>query len=67
MGLDTMGTEIYTIHIYFRGLTVGQRTPGFLGCHIFYIILSFNIYFDHKIIYINSQIIENIYLPKIYP
>ena len=33
MGLDSMGTEIYAIHGYFRGLTVGQRTLGFLGCH----------------------------------
>ena len=34
MGLDNMGTKIYTIHGYFRGLTVGQQTPKFLGCHI---------------------------------
>ena len=27
-----MGTGIYTSHRYFRGLTVGQWTPGFLGC-----------------------------------
>ena len=33
MGLDNMGTEIYAIHGYFQGLTVGQRLPGFLGCH----------------------------------
>ena len=33
MGLDSVGTDIYTIHGYFRGLTVGQRTHGFLGCH----------------------------------
>ena len=33
MGLDNVGTEIYAIHEYFRGLTVGQRTPEFLGCH----------------------------------
>ena len=33
MRLDRMGTEIYAIHWYFHGLTVGQRTPGFLGCH----------------------------------
>ena len=33
MGLDNVGTEIYAIHGYFRGLSVGQRTPGFLGCH----------------------------------
>ena len=29
MGLDSMGTEIYNIHEYFRGLTVGKRTPDF--------------------------------------
>ena len=33
MGLDSMGTGIYAIHKYFRGLMIGQRTPGFLGCH----------------------------------
>ena len=33
MGLDSVGTEIYAILGYFRGLTIGQRTPGFLGCH----------------------------------
>ena len=26
-----MGTGIYAIHKYFRGLTIGQRIPGFLG------------------------------------
>ena len=31
MGLDSVGTEIYTIHGYFRRLTVGQRTLGFWG------------------------------------
>ena len=34
MGLDSMRTKIYAIHGYFRGLTVGQRTPRFFGCHI---------------------------------
>ena len=34
MGLDNVGIEIYTIHKYFCGLMVGQRTPRFLGCHI---------------------------------
>ena len=34
MGLDSVGTGIYAIHEYFRGLTVGQWTPGFLGCHM---------------------------------
>ena len=29
MGLDCVGTEIYAIHVYFHGLTVGQRTLGF--------------------------------------
>ena len=32
MGLDSMGTEIYAIHEYFRALMVGQRTPR-LGYH----------------------------------
>ena len=32
IGLDSMGTKIYAIHGYFRGLTVGQRIPG-LGYH----------------------------------
>ena len=27
MRLDSVGTEIYAIQGYFRGLTVGQRTP----------------------------------------
>ena len=31
MRLDSVGTEIYDIHEYFRGLTVGQRTLGFWG------------------------------------
>ena len=31
MGLDNVGTEIYAIHVYFRGLTVSQQTPGFWG------------------------------------
>ena len=34
MGLDSVGIEIYDIHGYFRGLTVGQRTPGFWGVTI---------------------------------
>ena len=34
MGLDSVGTEIYDIHEYFRRLTVGQRTPGFWGVTI---------------------------------
>ena len=29
MRLDSVGTEIYDVHGYFHGLTVGQRTPGF--------------------------------------
>ena len=29
MGLDSVDTEIYDIHEYFRELTVGQRTLGF--------------------------------------
>ena len=29
MGLYSVGAEIYDIHGYFNGLTVGQRTPGF--------------------------------------
>ena len=29
MGLDSVGTEIYDIHRYFRGSTVGQWTLGF--------------------------------------
>ena len=29
MGLNSVGIEIYAIHKYFHGLTVGQRTPGF--------------------------------------
>ena len=29
MGLDSVGSEIYDIHRYFRGLTVGQLTVGF--------------------------------------
>ena len=33
MGLDSMGTEIYAIHGYVCGLTVGQWTSWFLGCH----------------------------------
>ena len=41
MGLDNVGTRIYAIHEYFRGLTVGQRTPGFLRCHKIY----YNYYF----------------------
>ena len=28
-----MGTRIYVIHGYFHKLIVGQRNPGFLGCH----------------------------------
>ena len=36
MGLDTVSTEIYAIYGYFCGLTVGQRTPRFLGCHTGY-------------------------------
>ena len=31
MGLDSVGAEVYDIHGYFHGLTVGQRTPGFWG------------------------------------
>ena len=31
MRLNSVGTEIYDIHRYFRGLTVGQRTSGFWG------------------------------------
>ena len=31
MGLDSVGTEIYDIHEYFRKLTIGQRTPEFWG------------------------------------
>ena len=31
MGLDSVGVEIYDIHGYFHGLTIGQRTPGFWG------------------------------------
>ena len=31
MGLDSVGTEIYDIHEYLRGLTFGQRTLGFWG------------------------------------
>ena len=33
MGLENVGTEIYAIHGYFRGLTIGQRNLGFLGFH----------------------------------
>ena len=33
MGLDNVGTGIYAIHRYFRGLTVGQQTLRFLVCH----------------------------------
>ena len=33
MGLDSVGIGIYAIHGYFCKLTVGQRTPRFLGCH----------------------------------
>ena len=33
MGLDNVGTGIYAIHGYFHELTIGQRTPRFLGCH----------------------------------
>ena len=29
MGLDSVDIEIYAIHEYFYGLTVGQRTLGF--------------------------------------
>ena len=29
IGLDNVGAEIYDIHGYFHGLTVGQRTPEF--------------------------------------
>ena len=29
MGLDSVGTEIYDIHGYFYGLTVGQRPLDF--------------------------------------
>ena len=29
MELDIMGIEIYAIHEYYYGLTVGQRTPKF--------------------------------------
>ena len=29
MGLDRVGAEIYNIHEYFHGLTVGQQTLGF--------------------------------------
>ena len=31
MGLDSVGIEIYSIHGYFHGLTVGQQTPEFWG------------------------------------
>ena len=31
MGLDNVGVEIYGIHEYFHGLTIGQWTPRFLG------------------------------------
>ena len=34
MGLDSVSTEIYTIHGYFHWLMFSPRTPGFLGCHI---------------------------------
>ena len=33
MGLNSMNTKIYAFHEYFHGLMVGQRTPGFFGCH----------------------------------
>ena len=40
MGLDSVGTGIYAINGYFRGLTIGQQTPRFLGCHRFKIYLE---------------------------
>ena len=44
MGLDSVSTEIYAIHGYFRGLTVRQRTPEFLGCHKMYkFLLNFTL------------------------
>ena len=44
MGLNNVGAEIYDIydiHGYFRRLTVGQRTPGFWGCHTSYSLYPF--------------------------
>ena len=35
MGLDSVGAEVYYIH----GLTVSQRTPGFLGVTNLYVKL----------------------------
>ena len=34
MGLDSLGTEIYDIHEYFRGLTTDQQTPSFVVSHV---------------------------------
>ena len=36
MGLDSVGAEIYDIHEYFHGLTVGQQTLGFYGVITWY-------------------------------
>ena len=33
MRLDNVGTKINAINGYLHGLTVGQWTLGFLGCH----------------------------------
>ena len=43
MGLDNVGIDIYDIHGYFRKLTVGQRTPGFLGITAWYQSLGIRI------------------------
>ena len=39
MGLDSVGAKVYDIHGYFHGLTVSQRTPGFLGVTNLYVKL----------------------------
>ena len=36
MRLDNVGTEINDTHRYFRGLTIGQQTPGFWGVIAWY-------------------------------
>ena len=40
MGSNSMGTEIYDINGYFRGLTVGQRTLGFWDVTAWYQIIG---------------------------
>ena len=43
MGLDSVGSDIYDIHGYFRKLTVGQRILGFWGVTAWYKSLGLQI------------------------